>query len=96
MELVKSTKELPSDKPTPLGNIRILEGQLDKIMSQKKELEEKLHSYENKEINLKYVEEMEKIEEELDFINGYHNTLENQLVVIMNENNVVIPPKQLM
>lgn len=96
MEELKDKKDFPDNKPTPLGNIRILEGQLDKITSQKKELEDKLRAYDDKEINLKHVEEMEKLEEELEFLRGYHSTLENQLVVIMNENNVVIPPKQLM
>jgi len=47
--------------------------------------------YDDLEINTKNVEEMEKLEEEWEFLNGYHNTLRDQLVVIMNENNVIIP-----
>lgn len=89
-----SKTQLQPDKPTPLGNIRVLEGQLEKLKVQKKELEEKLRAYNDKEINMKNVEEMEKLEEEWEFLNGYHNTLRDQLVVIMNENNVVIPPKE--
>jgi predicted nucleic acid-binding Zn-ribbon protein len=83
---------MANDKPTPLGNIRILEGQIDNLLTKKKELEKQMESYDSKEINLKNVEEFEKIEKEWEFLNGYHNTLRDQLVVIMNENNVVIPP----
>lgn len=90
-----SNTSFQSDKPTPLGNIRILEGQLDKLKEQKKELERKLRAYDDKEINMKHVEEMEKLEEEWEFLNGYHNTLRDQLVVIMNENNVMIPPRMI-
>ena len=81
--------------PTPLQNIQTLQTQLENIVKQKKELEEKLKVYNEKELNLQNVEQIEKIEEELDFLNNYHNTLENQLVVIMNEHNVMIPPKEL-
>lgn len=82
---------IKTDNPTPLGNIRTLEGQLEKLKLQKKELEDKMLKYDDLEINTKNVEEMEKLEEEWEFLNGYHNTLRDQLVVIMNENNVIIP-----
>lgn len=85
-------KSFENNTPTPLSNIRTLEEQLEKLKSQKKELEEKMSNYDDKEINMKNVEEIEKLEEEWEFLNGYHNTLRDQLVVIMNENNVVIPP----
>lgn len=91
-----SQEQFASDKPTPLGNIRILESQLVRIKTQKKDLEAKIKEYESREINLKNVEELEKLEEEWEFLNGYHNTLENQLVVIMNEHDVVIPPNNLL
>jgi predicted nucleic acid-binding Zn-ribbon protein len=91
-----SKEQFASDKPTPLGNIRILESQLVRIKTQKKDLEAKIKEYESREINLKNVEELEKLEEEWEFLNGYHNTLENQLVVIMNEHDVVIPPNNLL
>lgn len=84
-----------TSKPTPLGNIYTLESQLTNITSKKKELEKQLREYEDKEISMKTVEEMEKLEEELEFLTKYYKTLEDQLVVIMNENNVVIPPKQI-
>lgn len=84
-----------SNKPTPLGNIRILESQLSKITSQKKDLEKQLKEYDDKEIDMQTVEKMEKLEEELEFLTKYYRTLEDQLVVIMNENNVEIPPKQI-
>ena len=86
-----NSPSIKTDTPTPLGNIRILEGQLENIKMKKKELEDKMKEYENKEINMKNVEELEKLEEEWEFMNGYHNTLRDQLVVIMNENDVVIP-----
>lgn len=82
--------------PTPLQNIQTLQGQLENIVKQKKELEEKLGAYDNKELSLQNVEEMEKLEEELEFFKNYHDTLENQLVVIMNEHNVIIPPTRLL
>jgi hypothetical protein len=91
-----SKEQFASDKPTPLGNIRILESQLVNIKKQKKDLEVKIKEYESKEINLKNVEELEKLEQEWEFLNGYHSTLENQLVVIMNEHDVVIPPNNLL
>lgn len=84
-----------NNKPTPLGNIYTLESQLNNITSKKKELEKQLSEYENDELNMDTVEKMEKLEEELEFLTKYYRTLEDQLVVIMNENNVVIPPKQL-
>jgi flagellar biosynthesis/type III secretory pathway chaperone len=82
--------------PTPLQNIQTLQSQLENIVKQKKELEEKLEAYDNKELSLQNVEKIEKLEDELDFLNNYHNTLENQLVVIMNEHNVIIPPTRLL
>jgi predicted nucleic acid-binding Zn-ribbon protein len=96
MRIEETKEQFTSDKPTPLGNIRILESQLAKIKTQKKELEAKIKDFESKEINLKNVEALEKLEEEWEFLNGYHSTLENQLVVIMNEHNVVIPPNNLL
>jgi ribosomal protein S2 len=81
----------PNNIPTPLQNIQTLERQMENLKKQKKELEDKLSLLNDKELNLQNVEEMEKLESELEFVSNYHNTLENQLVVIMNEHNVMLP-----
>lgn len=85
------TNPTSTPTPTPLQNIQTLQSQLGNLNKQKIALLEKLSSYDDKELNLHNVEEIEKIEDELEFIKNYHNTLENQLVVIMNEHNVALP-----
>lgn len=88
--------QMSNDKPTPLGNIRILESQIKNILEKKSKLEQNLLLLNDKEIDLETCEKIEKEEEELDFLNGYYRTLRDQLVVIMNEHNVVIPPQSIM
>lgn len=79
--------------PTPLENIRVLEGQLESITKKKLGIEQKLRLLNDKDFDMENVENMEKIEEELDFMTKYHKTLQEQLVCIMNEHNVIIPYK---
>jgi predicted nucleic acid-binding Zn-ribbon protein len=76
---------------TPLENIKILQSQIYNIIKKYKILEEQLHDYHDKDLSFKNVEEIEKIENELNFLNRYHKNLEDQLVVIMNEHNIILP-----
>lgn len=90
--ITPTNQDIPkTDKPTPLGNIRILQSQIDNITEKKLSIEKNLLLLNDKDINLETVEKMEKIEEELEFMNNYRKTLQDQLVVIMNEHNVIIP-----
>jgi len=81
--------------PTPFENIMTLYHQIKKMHEKKKPLIEQLNLLTDSSYNYteKDVDEMEKLEEEINFINGYSKTLESQLVVIMNEHDVKdIPP----
>jgi hypothetical protein len=68
-----------------VDNIRILQNQINNINQKYKDLETLLRDYNDKELTLQTIEEIEKIENELSFLHKYYKVLENQLVVIMNE-----------
>jgi len=76
---------------TPLDNIRILQTQLKNLSEKKKDIEKQLIAYDDKDINSTTIDEIEKLENELEFLKKYYRNLEDQLVVIMNEHNVHIP-----
>jgi hypothetical protein len=75
---------------TPIENIKILQGQIYNILQKYKDLEKMLHEYDNKDLTFKNIEAIEKIENELEFMNRYRKNLEDQITVIMNEYNVII------
>lgn len=92
----KEKFKMPEHKyPTPFENIMTLYDQITKMHEKKKPLLTQLnlltdssHNYTEKDID-----DMDKLEEEIDFITKYSKTLEDQLVVIMNEHDVRdIPP----
>ena len=76
----------------PLQNVLTLLEHSIKMRRKKTKLNTELKMICDKECKSSYqinhIEKMEKIEEEVDFLEGYINFLENQAVVIMNENNV--------
>lgn len=92
---IEQFEDKSNEHPTPFQNIMTLYDQIKKMHEKKKPLLAQLnlltdasYSYSEKD-----VDDMEKLEEEIDFINGYSKTLESQLVVIMNEHDVKdIPP----
>ena len=78
----------PVEKP-PIENIITLLEHIVKVRRRKKPLQDKLLLLTDKNsYDEKTVDEIEKIEEEIEFINKYTFNLENQAVVIMNEHNV--------
>lgn len=94
-ECITSNVEVPfdnSDKikyPTPFENIMTLYDQIVKMQEKKKPLLQQLNLLTDSDtFTEKLVDEMEKLEEEVDFITKYSKTLEDQLVVIMNEHDV--------
>lgn len=96
--LIKNENNIPQ-KPIgrpPIENIMTLQEQMLKLHIKRKNFENELKLLTNSDnYTQKTVDDMEKIEEEIDFISNYYNTLENQLVVIMNEHNVKNIPKLL-
>ena len=84
--------------PTPFENIMTLYDQIVSMQEKKKPLLEQLNLLtDSSTFTEKIVDDMEKIEEEVDFITQYSKTLEDQLVVIMNEHDVRdIPPLPLL
>lgn len=103
-EKITSNVEVPlnnSDSikyPTPFENIMTLYDQIVKMQEKRQPLLKQLNLLTDSEtFTEKVVDEMEKIEEEVDFITNYSKTLEDQLVVIMNEHDVRdIPPLPLL
>lgn len=104
-EEITSNVPLPFDNtnsgikyPTPFENIMTLYDQIVKMQEKKKPLLEQLNLLtDSSTFTEKIVDDMEKIEEEIDFISNYSRTLEDQLVVIMNEHDVRdIPPLPLL
>jgi len=86
------TPQKPVEKP-PIENIITLFEHIVKNRRRKIPLLAKLNLLTDKDMNtLEAVEEIEKIEEEIDFIDKYTNNLQNQAVVIMNEHNVTNIP----
>ena len=82
------TPQKPVEKP-PIENIITLLEQVARMKMKRKPLLEKMNLLTDSDyVDLKQIEEMEKIEEEVDFISKYMQNLENQAVVIMNEHNV--------
>jgi hypothetical protein len=74
---------------SPIQNIMTLLEHIVKVRRRKKPLHEKLMLLTDKtSYDEKIVDEIDKIEEEIEFINKYTLNLENQAVVIMNEHNV--------
>ncbi len=74
---------------SPIQNIMTLLEHIVKVRRRKKPLQEKLMLLTDKtSYDEKIVDEIDKIEEEIEFINKYTFNLENQAVVIMNEHNV--------
>jgi hypothetical protein len=73
----------------PIENIMTLLEHIVQVRRRKKPLLDKLKLLTDKDsYDEKIVDEMEKVEEEIEFINKYTFNLENQAVVIMNEHNV--------
>jgi DNA-binding transcriptional regulator GbsR (MarR family) len=75
---------------TPIENIKILQGQIYNILQKYKDLEKMLHEYDNEDLTFKNIEAIEKLENELEFMNRYRKNLEDQITVIMNEYDVII------
>lgn len=75
---------------TPIENIKTIQKQISEIRKNIIELENKLHDYDDKNISIKTIDYIEKIETEIKFLEQYEHNLENQIVVIMNENDVII------
>lgn len=84
---IPQTPQKPVEKP-PIENIMTLLEQSVQMKRKRKPLLEKLRLLTDKDMDLKEIEEMEKIEKEVEFLTKYCETLENQAVVIMNEHNV--------
>jgi hypothetical protein len=85
---IPQTPTKPVGKP-PIENIITLLEHIIKVRRRKKPLQDKLLLLTDKNsYDEKTVDEIEKIEEEIEFINKYTLNLENQAVVIMNEHNV--------
>jgi len=85
----------PVAKPA-IENILTLQGQIVKMYQKKKPLIQQLRMLTDGDYTQKTIDEMEKIEEEIDFITKYSSTLENQMVVIMNEHDVRNIPLMLL
>lgn len=82
-----TTPQKPVEKPA-IENIITLQGQLININNQRKPLINKLNLLTDGKYDMSTIDEMEKIEEELEFLRGYYSTIHNQIVVIMNEHDV--------
>ena len=63
-----------------------------KMQRKKDKLASQLKMLCDKDCDIDKIDEIDKIEEEMDFLNNYINTLQNQAVVIINENNVTNLP----
>mgnify|MGYP000058923416 CR=1 FL=1 len=105
MEETTSDVPLPIDNtnsslkhPTPFENIMTLYDQIVKTQKKKRPLIEQLNLLtDSSTFTEQIVNDMDKIEEEIDFLSNYSKTLEQQLVVIMNEHDVRdIPPLPLL
>jgi hypothetical protein len=83
------TPQKPVEKP-PLENIVTILEHIVKVRRRRTPLLNKLKLLTDKNdiSNLIQIEEIEKIEEEIEFINKYTQNLQNQAVVIMNEHDV--------
>ena len=80
-------------RKSPIANIMTLLEHIVKVRRRKKPLQEKLMLLTDKNsYDEKIVDEIDKIEEDIEFINKYTLNLENQAVVIMNEHNVTNIP----
>lgn len=85
---IPQTPQKPVEKP-PIENIVTLLEHIVKVRRRKAPLLQKLNLLTDSNCyDEAIVEEMEKIEEELEFINKYTHNLQDQAVVIMNEHNV--------
>lgn len=84
--------------PTPFENVMTLYNQITQMQDKKRPLLEQLNLLtDSSTFTEKIVDDMEKLEEEVDFITQYSRSLEEQLVVIMNEHDVRdIPPLPLL
>ena len=81
--------------PTPFENIMTLHGNIIQMHEKRKPLLAQLNllTCSESDYTLEQCNEMEKVEEEIEFINDYSKTLMDKLVVIMNEHSVKnIPP----
>ena len=82
------TPDKPVAKP-PIENIITLLEHIVQNRRRKLPLMQKLNLLTDKDMtDIDVIEEIEKVEEEIDFINKYTDNLESQAVVIMNEHNV--------
>lgn len=72
---------------TPIENIKILQAQIYNVLNKYKDLEKILQEYGNTVITFKNIEAIEKLENELEFLNIYRKNLEDQIIVIINEHN---------
>ena len=85
---IPQTPQKPVEKP-PIENIVTLLEHIVKVRRRKAPLVQKLNLLTDKDCYDEItVEEIEKIEEEIEFINKYTANLQDQAVVIMNEHNV--------
>jgi len=94
----KPLNEIPQKpivKPA-IENIMTLQDQIVKMHKKKKPLLQQLRMLTDGDYTQETIDEMEKIEEEIDFITNYSRTLENQMVVIMNEHDVPNIPLMLL
>jgi hypothetical protein len=74
---------------SPMKNILTLLEHSVKMKYKRRHLNNKLKLLCDSDINMNEIDEIEKIEEEIDFLTKYCRTLDDQAVVIMNEHNVV-------
>ena len=102
MEETLSTSNIPLNRinngpilPTPFENIMTLHNHLIEMHKKKKPLLQQLNllTCSDNDFTEEDSDQMDKLEEEIDFITNYSKTLLDQLVVIMNEHDVKdIPP----
>ena len=74
-----------SATPTPYNNIVTL---LEHIAKNKAKRDMLVKQIEEIPVTLDNIDKIDKLEEELEFLNSYSKTLMDQSVVIMNENDV--------
>ena len=89
---IPQTPQKPVAKP-PIENIITLLEHIVKVRRRKQPLLQKLNLLTDKDCyDETTVNDIEKIEEEIEFINKYTANLQDQAVVIMNEHNVTNIP----
>jgi hypothetical protein len=85
-----------NNRYNPLQNVLTLLEHSIKMRRKKQKLTSELKMICDKEceknFQLNHIEKMEKMEEELQFLEGYVNFLENQAVVMIHENNLTNVP----